>query len=259
MYFKLGKHIFLHKTFLLLPIVIFLHGEFVFYLVMLVSAFLHETAHLVTAICFKEMPDKFFISPYGFELRIASAAPECETAILLSGPALSFVLAAAGFYLGFENIFRANLYLFALNILPAYPLDGGKLLKIALWHIWGVYRGNKILRKISYVSAVILCAAAAYFASVWLFIVAFLITARTKTLRGTPFYRKRKRFTPVKTFSAAPSATVLEALRLFSPYYYTCIYIGEKDTLLTERDIVTLLENCEYNEKFDKILSNFPD
>ena len=256
MYFKLGKHIFLHKIFLFLPVLVFLHGEFSFYLVMLASAFLHEAAHLVTAIFFKETPDKFFISPYGFELRIASAAPVCEGAILLSGPVLSLLLASAGLIFGYENIFRANLSLFALNIFPAYPLDGGKFLKIVLWHICGVYRGNKILRKISYVSAVLLCVAALCFASVWLFTVACIIITRTKSLHGTPFYRKRKRFTPVRIFYAAQNVTVLEALRLFSPYYYTCIFIEEKNVLLNEADIAELLENVGYNGKFDQILLN---
>ena len=229
-----------------MPIIFLLKGKADFYLIMLASAFLHEAAHLAAAVVFKAAPDKIFLSPYGFELRIACAAPSHECLILLCGPAMSLVLAVAGKLFGSSNVFRANIYLFSLNMLSAYPLDGGRVLKIILWNVYGVYFGNKKLKKISFSVAFLLCAAGVYFASVWLFAVAFIIVSRTKKLRGTPFYRKRKKYTPVKIFKPSTPISLLDALHLFSPYYYTCIYLDGKKTLLTESDIIMRLEKFDF-------------
>lgn len=246
MFFKISKKIFIHKSFVFLPLAVIFHGNTDFYITMLLSAVLHEAAHALTAHLAGESPERFYISPYGCELRLACAAPRREAAIVLSGPLFSLFLALFAFFLGFTDLFRANALLFSLNMLPAYPLDGGKLLKIALWHLAGVYRGNKILKRVSFAAAICLFIAAVPFKSVWFAIIAVLIVRRANGLRATPFYRKRKRFAPVKAFRVGGTITVLEALRLFSPYYYTCIFVESRSIFLTERDIIAIAQEGDY-------------
>lgn len=248
MYFKLNKKIFVHKSFVLLPFAVFLSGLADFYLKMIIFALLHEAAHGSVAAILGNKTEKLYISPYGCELRLACASPSREALILISGPVFSLTLAAVGCFLKNADFFRANAVLFALNMLPAYPLDGGKILKIALWRMWGVWRGNKILRKISYTAAVCLFCAALPLRSAWLAVIGCLIFSRTKSLKGTPFYRKRKSPAPVKAFRADEPITVLDALRLFSPYYYTCIFVESKEKLLTEREIIDIAREGDYKK-----------
>ena len=247
MYFRLNKKIFIHKSFILMPFAVLLSGLAGFYFKMIIFALLHEAAHGSVALIFGNKTEKIYISPYGCELRLACASPSREALILISGPIFSLMLAAVGFFLGYSDFFRANALLFALNILPSYPLDGGKILKIVLWRLWGVWRGNRILRKISYTVAACLFCAAVPLRSVWLSVIGFLIFRRTKSLKGTPFYRKRKSPAPVKAFYADEPITVLDALRLFSPYYYTCVLVKNKNKFMTEREIIDVAREGDYN------------
>ena len=140
----------------------------------------------------------------------------------------------------------------AVNLLPAYPLDGGKLLKIALWSVCGVYKGTRVLKKTSFALASLMLVCALCALSVWLAAVSFLIFSRTRSLRGTPFYAKRRRFTPVRVFRVPSSVTPMEALRLFSPYYYTCVFAEQPHRLFTERDIISLAENGSFFAEMPK-------
>ena len=242
MFFKVKKRLFLHKSFILLPLVIYISDSRRIYLFMLFFAFLHETAHLLAAKLLKKSGESLLITPCGFELRLKSAAPGGEALILLSGPLLSLLFAALFYFLGKQTLFLINAALFIFNMLPALPLDGGRLLKLFFWRTLGAYRGNCRIKLVSRICAVVLIALAAFFHSVWLFIISLVIFSKTKKLTLTPFYKKRGRFVPVKTFYFPHNPPVLYLLRLFSPYYYTVVYICGKNKPLTEAEIIKAAE-----------------
>ncbi len=120
-------------------------------LLLLVSVLLHEAAHAVVASraglgvkritlkvlggstdLVREPPDP------RSELRIAVAGP-IATLVLLAGfalvglgavPTLDPVRAVA------SNLALINLLLLAFNLIPAIPLDGGRILRAVLWSVW---------------------------------------------------------------------------------------------------------------------------
>lgn len=246
MYFNVKKHIFIHKSFLLLPLLALFSAGRQGYFVMLAFAFLHEAAHYFMALIFKETPDRLFISPYGFELRLHSAAPAAELIIYLAGPLFSLVCTFVFRFLRLPEIARANFILFAINILPAYPLDGGKILKLLLWSKCGVYYGNRWTKAVSVTVSIFLIAAAIYFHTLWLVIISALILLRQRGLNGTPFYRKRKKVTPVKVFYAEPSVPIMEVIRRFSPYYYTGLFLPSCKNVVYEEEIIMSLKHAGY-------------
>lgn len=65
---------------------------------------------------------------------------------------------AAVTYFGNDFIFsllEANIFLFLFNLIPAYPMDGGRVLKAILWGIFGFKKGTNTAAYIGQVLAVL--------------------------------------------------------------------------------------------------------
>ncbi|MCX7009134.1 MAG: site-2 protease family protein [Kiritimatiellaeota bacterium] len=113
-----------------------------------VSVALHELGHSFVAIA-KGFPVRdIILLPIG---GIASLAriperPRDEFAVAIAGPLVSLTLAGALYGLGASGVFPANsdaesfcdalsminISLFVFNLLPAFPMDGGRILRAAL-------------------------------------------------------------------------------------------------------------------------------
>ena len=126
---------------------------------LLFSIVFHEMSHAAVAQHF-DMPIRgitLFIFGGVAEMHKEPTSARCEFLIALAGPATNVflgllffllfgavktspglsALAVVLWYLGFLNLFDA-----AFNLMPAFPLDGGRMLRAALWGwrqdmIWG--------------------------------------------------------------------------------------------------------------------------
>lgn len=88
---------------------------------------LREFGHLVMLAVCKGKAEKIAFSYYGFALKYADNLPKIkEVFVIFSGPLVNLIL-----YLILKD--EINLILFVLNMLPVYPLDGGRILKL-LFH-----------------------------------------------------------------------------------------------------------------------------
>ena len=113
----------------------------------------HELSHALVGRAEGIESDEIVLHPFGglTRLRREPDNPRAEFRIALAGPASSFVIglvsfgvmsaatalgyltaAAAFFIVGFWNLLLA-----VSNLLPGYPLDGGRLLRAFLWHRHG--------------------------------------------------------------------------------------------------------------------------
>ncbi len=76
--------------------------------------------------------------------------------ILINGPAGGVSSTAALYYLiTLNKIIWVNVALFVFNLLPMYPMDGGRMLHCVLWKFMGHYKGTMITCTIGMVMAVI--------------------------------------------------------------------------------------------------------
>ena len=133
------KKIGLHPVFVILGIFLIVLGEASIFFNYLLAVVLHEMAHSFTAQKLGYTLNKFFLMPYGAgisfkqnflcekdEIVIASAGPICSFSLAIIFMAMWWAFPQTFVYT--EIFVWANLITGAINLLPAYPLDGGRIL-----------------------------------------------------------------------------------------------------------------------------------
>lgn len=124
---------------------------FVFALLLYASVLVHELAHAVVARLYGLPVRRIVLYVLGgvSEIEREAPSPGREFMIAFAGPALSLVLAAGAFALSLvatpftvtgELLFQlwiANFLVGVFNLLPGLPLDGGRLLRAAVWKLTG--------------------------------------------------------------------------------------------------------------------------
>lgn len=87
--------------------------------------FLHEAGHLAALLIAGGRPRLLLFSVFGAGLKYDSPLPAAgEAFVILAGPAVNLLL----FFAAGDEL---NLFLAVLNLIPVFPLDGGRLLKLA--------------------------------------------------------------------------------------------------------------------------------
>ena len=145
----------LHYSFFILLLIVAFSGSILFAAASAVFSFLHEIVHKITAEKLGYMPEKISFGLFGgvLHLRDGFVKPVDELLIHLSGPLFNILMAVLlyGFYLYFyipelEPVIIANTILALFNLMPFYPLDGGKIADLYLAIFLGYGRSQKISR-----------------------------------------------------------------------------------------------------------------
>ena len=173
-----GINVFLHPTLLLILALPGVWQGGVESLLLVASVFgcvlLHEFGHALTARQFGIETEDITLYPIGgvARLRRLPRAPGAELLITLAGPAvnLAIALALAGILLagtlmdfwyvvplgGFLMVLmQINLGLAAFNLIPAFPMDGGRILRAALSGWLGRLRATEVAAGIGQLLAVL--------------------------------------------------------------------------------------------------------
>jgi Zn-dependent protease len=162
-------------------------------LLLFLSIFGHELSHAVVGQMEGIEIEEIVLHPFGglARLRREPDSPGAEFRIAVAGPASSFVFAlvAFGAFSVAYFVFRAetvwpvfaivaggNLMLALFNLLPGYPLDGGRVLRALLWHRGGELRqatrrvsqfGQLIAGVVVFYGLYMAALYGAYFMAVW--------------------------------------------------------------------------------------------
>ena len=146
----------LNLNIVLLLILFILTNQIDIYALVMVFALIHEVAHLICGVALGFKPDVFRIMPLGFSIEFETMVEDYNKKILksnilaikkiviaLSGPLINLFIALIGILVNLNiNIVYSNLLIFLFNLIPIYPLDGGRILKNILKIFYGNRKAN---------------------------------------------------------------------------------------------------------------------
>lgn len=153
------------------------------YAMLMIFALIHELGHVAMGMLLGFKPEAISIIPTGFSVRFKVKSQDYNTKIkngnLLSikkivtssaGPLTNIILAVMGiiyykttnsfyiFNIPIDLIIYSNILISIFNLIPIYPLDGGRILK-EITHIYnGLYKSYIITNKISNITIITLTA-----------------------------------------------------------------------------------------------------
>lgn len=161
---KLNLNIFL---FLLL---FFITNQIEIYALVMVFALIHELAHLICGVLLGFKPDALKIMPLGFSIEFETNVQDYNKKIIksnilavkkiliaLAGPLANLFIVIIGLIFNIDtNIVYANFLILVFNLLPIYPLDGGRILTNILKIFYGNRKASKYTNTITNVFIIVL-------------------------------------------------------------------------------------------------------
>lgn len=136
------------------------------YLIVMFFSIFHEMGHILTGLILKEKLEKIEIMPFGFSACFGYKYKEKyysikEIIITLAGPCTSGILAILCKYIDMIYITKheaiyVNLLIMFFNLMPLYPLDGGRILKRILHIKFDTIKTETLITKITEINLIIL-------------------------------------------------------------------------------------------------------
>ena len=152
------RHIYLDKYFLFFLLIIILTGNFNYFIPYFLLLLIHELGHALTGIILGYKLEKIVFYPLGgitiFNLPLNIPLIK-ELIILIMGPVMQIFgyLFLSNFY-PFIKVYHYTLLIF--NLLPLYPLDGGKILNILCNYYFNYLKSFYIVFTITFLTSIII-------------------------------------------------------------------------------------------------------
>lgn len=262
-----------HPLFLLTGILSAFTGDLLVFVIAVIAALEHECAHAFTARRFGYSLDTVTLMPYGAvvsgdtsdmgrgqELRMLAAGPLANAATALLFIAMWWLFPET--YAFTDTAAYVSLSLFFVNLLPAYPLDGGRALRVLLSPI-GKKRARIVCAAVSFLTA---AGVAVYFVAscfrkpAWtaLFFAVMLAAGTVGSLRGGGKYGKIF-FTREKSFrrgveerriAISCDCTLQSALRFLTEERYLVLLLFDGESFygeLPEEEYLAALRCGDYS------------
>ena len=148
-FFQSGFFIFFSLSLLLIPV----HWIFGWF----VAVFVHEFFHYIVLRICKVSVLQISIGAFGADIQTGEMTTGKEILAALAGPFGSFLLLFL--FRTFPYVSLCALGQLLFNLLPVYPMDGGRVMRgICIW-VWGQGRGIRLSNVISLFFLTLLCAA----------------------------------------------------------------------------------------------------
>lgn len=146
------------------------------YAFIMIFALIHEIGHLIAGLIMGMKPEKIELMPFGVSISFKINVKEYNKKIMkgnqlelkkiivaIAGPLTNFLIILITNHLKVEiikqiTIIYTNFLIMIFNLIPIYPLDGGRILKGVLHINFGKNKAEKYINNISKITVVIITA-----------------------------------------------------------------------------------------------------
>ena len=126
---------------------VFYIGKLELFLIFYISILIHEIAHIVAALLLRINVTELLLMPFGVSASYnEKISRKKEIIISIAGPLMSLIISILSKDILIKSV---NLLIMILNLIPIYPLDGGRIQKNFFEFIFGYKKGLKISETLS--------------------------------------------------------------------------------------------------------------
>ncbi len=271
----------IHPLFVVFSCVLLYFGKFYLFFSYLVAIFLHELAHLFVARKLGYKINNIKLIPFGICLNINSnnIFPSDEVKIAIAGPMLNLILGflTLAFWWIFPEIYNfTNIFCYAnfvtclFNLVPAFPLDGGRVVLAMLKQKFELKKATKIAKIINILITFLLFFmfffSCFYAVNLTYLLVIFCINTGFSTKNSNMQYRivnfldNQKKYTKVlkiKNICVNYDMPLYKVCRYMDNFSYLQISILNKNKkivgVLSEYELFRILENSNFQMKIGMI------
>ena len=239
---------------LLLVLLGFLTGKFVLIFNYLCALILHELAHALVAVRAGYSLKLIKLDVFGLSIELNEKIDDKDSfKINIAGPIFNLILCVicmAMYWLipssyGYLNTFCfCNLILAIFNLLPVYPLDGGKIFR-------GLIKSDKTYKVLDcviryFLACLFICTfIVSCFKTLNLFLLIMAIFFLTSKGKQTPTmsifkYRQNKHFDKVVILKVEETETLFNLIKQIKSYHYTIFYVPKLNKYFDEDNVVEL-------------------
>lgn len=241
-------------------------------LIIVVSVLVHEIAHTIMALVMGVKIAEIELLPFGGQAKIEDFTgldPEKEIYVALAGPVISLSVAAIFYFMdsnpGAWNrdlFINVNFLLGCFNLLPALPLDGGRVLRAILSKIIGYKKASERAAWMGKIIAAGICGYGVYLTysnftganliviGIFLFWAAnregkFLAYTFMRFLVHKKAELSQTGLLPAKHVVSQPDTSIKTILNFTKPNYYMLVVIVDKEhhvsSMCTEAELIECL------------------
>jgi Zn-dependent protease/CBS domain-containing protein len=203
----------------------------VFIALLFACVVLHEFGHVLTARRYGVVTTEVVLLPIGgvAKMERMPEKPSQELAIAIAGPLVNLAIAAALLFvagaIGMDDLARlddpkvsligrlaaANLFLAVFNLVPAFPMDGGRVLRALLAMKFGRARATRVAASIGQAFAFALGFLGLFGNPLLLFIAVFVYVAAAGEAQTTGFHESARGLTAAQAMETRFAAVPIDA------------------------------------------------